>query len=135
MGSLLRNFALAYSAGTLGGIANYLFGVLMGSLGVMAALKINLPAGPMPLALYNKMVWGGIWGALLFLPVGGNIFVRGFWLGLAPTLVAGLVVLPAKLNKGYFAVDISPLMPIVVILFNWVWGIVTVWSAQMMGLR
>jgi len=135
MGSLLRSSALAYSAGTLGGIANYLFGVLLATTGILAALKINLPAGPMPAALYNKMVWGGIWGALLFLPISGNLFVRGFWLGLAPTLVAGLVVLPSKLGKGYFAVDISPLMPVVVILFNWVWGIVTVWSAQQMGLR
>lgn len=134
MGNLLRSCALAYSAGTLGGIANFLFGMAMGSLGVMSALGINLPPGPFPLALYNKMVWGGIWGAMLFVPISGGILSRGFWIGLAPTVIAGLVVFPMK-HKGPFGIQLSPLMPFVIVLFNWIWGIVTVWSAGEMGLR
>lgn len=135
MGNMLRSCALAYSAGTLGGIANFLFGMAMGSLGVMSALGINLPAGPFPATLYNKMVWGGLWGAMLFVPITGGILSRGFWIGLAPTLIAGLVVFPMKAHKGAFGIQISPLMPIIIVLFNWVWGIVTVWSAREMGLR
>jgi hypothetical protein len=135
MGSFLKSFALAYSAGTIGGIANFLFGFAMAALGVFAALGISLPSAPFPASLYQRMVWGGLWGAMLFLPIGGGVISRGFWLGLGPTLIAGLVVFPSRLGKGLFAIELSPLMPVVIILFNWVWGIATVLSARMMGLR
>lgn len=135
MGTLLKNFALAYSAGTLGGIANFLFGFAMTALGVFSALGISLPAPPMPAGLYQRMVWSGLWGAMLFLPISGGIIARGFWIGLGPTLVAGLIVFPARMHKGLFAVELSPLMPVVIILFNWVWGIATVFAARQMGLR
>lgn len=135
MGSFLKSFAIAYSAGTIGGIANTLFGALMAGMGIFSALGIALPAPAMPGALYQRMVWGGIWGAALFLPIGGGVISRGFWLGLGPTLVAGLIVFPARMHKGLFAVELSPLMPLVIIAFNWVWGMATVASARFMGLR
>ncbi len=135
MGSFLNSFALAYSAGTLGGIANFLFGACLLSFGVLTALGISLPAPPFPASLYQRMIWGGIWGAMLFLPIGGNIVSRGFWIGLGPTLIAGLVIFPARLGKGFFAIELSPLMPIVILCFNWVWGMATVAAGQFMGLR
>jgi hypothetical protein len=135
MNTFLRNFALAYSAGTLGGIANTLFGILLATTGAMAAMGIALPPSPFPASLYQRMVWGGIWGALLFLPIGGGVVSRGFWIGLGPTLVAGLIVFPARVKKGMFGIELSPLMPVVIIAFNWVWGMVTVATGQMMGLR
>lgn len=131
----MRNFGLAYAAGTIGGLANSLFGLVLLKTGVMlAVLGVQLPPSPFPASLYQRMVWGGIWGALLFLPVRGKLFAKGLILSIPPTLVAGLVVFPNRMGAGAFGVHISPWMPLVIVLFNWIWGVATLAAARAMGM-
>jgi len=131
----MRNFGLAYAAGTLGGVANSLFGLLLLKLGFLySVLGVQLPPSPFPATLYQRMVWGGIWGALLIFPLRAKLLVKGFLLSIPPTLVAGFLVFPNKMGAGYFGTHISPWMPLVILLFNWVWGVASVAAARAMGL-
>lgn len=132
MSSLFRSLAVAYSAGTVGGIANFAFGILMASLGIFGMVGIHLPSPVLPGALYQRLVWGGLFGVMLFAPIRGGMFSRGFWISLAPSLVAGLIFFPRR-GMGYFGLNAGPIMPIVILLFNWVWGIATVWFGTASG--
>ncbi len=84
-----------------------------------------MPPPPMPAALYQRLVWGGIWGVAVFFPFWrGNVIVKGFLLGVLPSLVAGLVVFPSR-GAGNFGINFGMVFPILIFLFNWVWGVVT----------
>ena len=61
--------SLAFAAGCFGGLVNALAVWLFGALKITAALGVALrPALNAPF-LYQRIVWGGIWGLLLLLPL------------------------------------------------------------------
>lgn len=126
MGSLLKNLALMYGAGTLGGMANAGASLLFTKLGIYAMLGLKFGAAFSPGWLYRIMVWGGIWGAMLFLPISGGVWARGFVIGLGPSLVAGLLLIPMKMKAGIFGIEMGWAMPAVILVVNWIWGAVTV---------
>ncbi len=128
-----KNLGLAYVAGTVGGMANFLFGALLTQVGILTALGVHLPPPQLPAALYQRLVWGGVWGAALFFPLPKNFWLRSFLLGVGPSLVGGLVFFPQRLGKGPFAIELSPWMPMVIFVFNWVWGMGTLASGKSLG--
>ena len=119
--------SLAFAAGCFGGLVNALAVWLFGALKITAALGVALrPALNAPF-LYQRIVWGGIWGLLLLLPLKKkDVYLRGFLLSLAPTVVQLLVVFPYKLHKGFLGLQLGTLTPLLVILFNAAWGIAAV---------
>ena len=82
----LKKISLTFVAGCLGGLANglalWFFGVvgLTGALGVQLAPAITAPW------LYQRLVWGGIWGWVFLLPSGLSYPVRGLLYSLGPSL-------------------------------------------------
>jgi hypothetical protein len=50
---------------------------------------------------------------------------KGSLLSLFPTAVQLFVVFPYKANKGMAGFELGLLTPLFVILFNWIWGVVT----------
>ena len=117
-----------FAAGCLGGLATVLTLWLSGMLGISAALGVALAPPLAPAMIYSFMIWGGIWGFAFLLPLGSmNMFVRGLLLSLGPTIVQCLVVFPMKLGVGVLGQDLGTLTPLLVLVFNGVWGLVAAW--------
>lgn len=121
-----RSLSLVFAAGSLGALANSLFVWLAGALGITPALGIAIAPALTPQWLYPRIVWGGIWGFLFLLPVWSDQWVRqGLLLSLGPTLVQLFVVFPLKAQKGVLGLELGVLTPVLVIVANAVWGLVT----------
>lgn len=121
---LWKNISLAYAAGCLGGLANSLTVWLFGALGISQALGVSL-APPLTRAwLYQRVVWGGLWGFLFLLPVKGLTYpARGLLFSLGPSLGQLLVVFPFQAQMGFFGFRLGYLTPALVLFFNAVWGV------------
>ncbi|NIW86847.1 MAG: hypothetical protein GWN09_09705 [Gammaproteobacteria bacterium] len=124
----LRSCAFAYAAGSVGGLANSIAVWLFGAIGITAALGVAIGPALTPPWLYPRLVWGGIWGALLLLPIlRRRVVLRGLLFGLGPTIVQLGIVLPIKAQKGMLGLELGTLTPVFVLIFNSVWGIVAAW--------
>jgi hypothetical protein len=123
MSSLARKTSLVFAAGCLGGLINSLAVWIFGELGISSALGVNIAPKLSPAWLYPRLVWGGIWGLLFLLPLmQTRIFARGLIYSIGPTLVQLFVVFPMKANKGMLGVDLGLLTPLLVVVFNAIWG-------------
>ena len=118
--------SICVTGGLFGALANSVFVWMAGAYGWTAAIGVALaPEWTRPW-LYQRLVWGGIWG-LAFVPrfLPNSVFWRGLLVSLGPTLVQLLIVFPNQLDKGYLGLDLGNLTPLVVVLVNAVWG----WAA------
>jgi len=121
-----RKISLVFAAGCLGGLINSLAVWIFGELGISSALGVNIAPNLTPTWLYPRLVWGGIWGLLFLLPLmQTRIFARGLIYSIGPTLVQLFVVFPMKANKGMLGLDLGLLTPLLVVVFNAIWG----WTA------
>jgi len=129
MKRFLGRLTSAFASGSLGALANSLTAWLFGLGGITAAAGVKMAPPLTPEWLYPRIVWGGLWGLLLLLPIlPGSAFVRGIVISLAPTAVQLFILFPFKLGKGVLGLDLGYLTPLFVILFNCIWGIVAaVW--------
>jgi len=76
--------------------------------------------------LYPRIVWGGIWGFLFLLPIlDAKPFSKGAVLSLVPTMVQLFFIYPFKAKKGIAGIELGMLTPVMVFVFNWIWGVVT----------
>ena len=69
MGKLLRGISGAYAGGVLGALVDSANIWWLGQLGITAKLGIGLRPEFTPTWLYPRLVWGGIWGLFLVLPL------------------------------------------------------------------
>lgn len=117
-----------FAAGCLGGLATVLTLWLFGVAGLSGALGVNLAPPLTPPMIYSFMIWGGIWGFLFLLPLGKlGLIPRALLLSLGPSIVQCFVVFPMKLHAGVLGQQLGMLTPLLVLIFNAVWGLVTVW--------
>ena len=126
MRNLAKNISLVFAAGCLGGLVNSLAVWGFGDLGINAALGVRIAPALTPQWLYPRIIWGGIWGLLFLLPVmRSRLLSRGIIFSLGPTLVQLFVVFPLKAGKGYMGLDLGTLTPLLVFIFNAIWGVAT----------
>ncbi|BEQ13004.1 hypothetical protein [Desulfoferula mesophila] len=124
--SFLGNLGNCFAAGAFGGLANALVAWIAGSSGITFVMHVSLSPVLTPAFVYQRMVWGGIWGLLFMLPLfEGSVLWRGFLYSLGPTLVQLLVVFPYVANEGLYGTGLGALTPLFVIIFNVAWG----WAA------
>lgn len=122
----MKQALLCYAAGAVGAVANSLVLWWAGEAGLTRELGVAIAPALSPAWLYPRLVWGGLWGLLFLLPLwNSRIFAKGIVLSLVPTLVQLLVVFPLKAGKGFFGLELGTLTPLVVLVVNIVWGIVT----------
>jgi hypothetical protein len=125
MQKLLKTASLAYAAGNVGAVVNSLAAWLFGMLGVSAALGVKMAPSLAVAWLYPRLVWGGLWGFIFLLPLlPGSPLLRGLLFSIGPTLGQLFVVFPLSLGKGLLGLDLGALTPVLVVLFNAIWGIV-----------
>ena len=127
MGSVARRLTLLFSAGCFGGLVNSMALWLLGKYEVTANAGIDIEPALTPSWLYPRLVWGGVWGFLFFLPFWrSSYFLRGVMLSLGPTLVQLFVVFPIKTHDGWLGMKLGYLTPLLVFVLNALWGVSTV---------
>jgi hypothetical protein len=113
----MKKTLVFYAAGSLGALANSITVWLFGYLGVTSSLGVSIAPSLSPDWLYPRIVWGGLWGLIFFLPIlKSRILFKGAKL---------FVVFPMKANKGIVGLELGLFTPAFVLFFNWVWGDVT----------
>jgi hypothetical protein len=124
MGRFLGTISLVFAAGCVGAVFNSLAVWLCGRFGISAALGVNIAPALSPGWLYPRVVWGGLWGLLFLFPVlQGSVLGRGLLFSLGPSLVQLLVVFPYQAHKGVLGIALGTLTPVLVLVFNAVWGV------------
>jgi hypothetical protein len=125
----VKEISLTFAAGVLGGLANSLTLWLFGALGLSQLLGVALAPQLTPAWLYPRLVWGGLWGWLFLLPFPRLTYpTRGLFLSLLPSLVQIFLVFPLKAHQGVGGIELGYLTPLLVLVFNAVWGLVAaVW--------
>ncbi len=121
----VKNISLVFVAGCLGGLANAVFVWLFGAIGLTGALGVHSAPAFTPSFLYQRLVWGGLWGGLFLLPLTGLSYpVRGLLYSLGPAIVQLLVVFPYKAQQGFLGLQLGYLTPLFVLFYNAIWGVV-----------
>lgn len=128
-----RNSALlsaCFSAGVLGAIVNSLAAWLAGRWGVPELAGVHLAPALSAAWLYPRLVWGGLWGLLLFpavaRPRSRRHWVRkGLWVSLLPTLFQLFYVFPHHTPYGPGGLGLGTLTPLFVVFYNGIWGAFT----------
>ncbi|MDB6063122.1 MAG: hypothetical protein JWM78_3225 [Verrucomicrobiaceae bacterium] len=118
----LRQGALCYSAGTVGGLAKGGLILACERSSLTSAFADQLAQVLHPTSFYTRLVWAGVYGLLFLLP-----FVRGSWLmrGLVWALVVSLlqlVVFPLWQHGGLHILTLTTLS---LLVLNCVWGLTT----------
>ena len=122
----MNKILIVFAAGCLGALANSLTVWFFGEIGINSILGVSISPSLTPQWLYPRIVWGGIWGILFILPIlKSRILLKGFILSLFPTAVQLFVIFPLKAQKGIAGLELGLFTPLLVLFFNWVWGVVT----------
>lgn len=120
----IRNASLAFTGGAIGAFIDSFNIWIMGKIGISDLIGITMKPEFTTPWLYKRMIWGGIWMLLLMLPVLKNrIYLRGMLFSLVPSAMMLFVVLP-EMGKGTFGLGFGTLMPVVVVVLNFIYGIV-----------
>lgn len=127
MGRFFRRLTFYYTAGSAGALVNSLALWLCGANGVTALLQVNIHPRLSAEWLYPRIVWGGIWGLLLFLPLmKSRMLPRSFVISLGPTAAQLFYVFPVLQQKGLMGLKLGVLTPLVVVGFNWLWALAAI---------
>lgn len=125
--SAARSLSLCFAAGAVGALANSVVSWLFGQLGIPHAVGASLAPAWTPPWLYQRLVWGGLWGLLFALPLGAGVLRRGLLVGLAPALFQLFVVFPSWTGKGVAGLALGAATPVFVLFYDAVWGVAASW--------
>ena len=124
MQNIAKKLSLVFAAGCFGGLLNSLAVWISGVLGISSALGVKIAPLLSAPWLYPRLAWGGIWGILFLLPIMKKRYlIKGLLFSLGPTIVQLFVVFQMKANKGIMGFDLGLLTPLLVIVFNAIWGV------------
>jgi hypothetical protein len=99
-----------------------------GANGITTLLRVDIHPRLTPDWLYPRIVWGGIWGLLLFLPLAkSRMLLRSLLISLGPTAAQLLYVFPMLQDRGLLGLKLGALTPVAVVGFNWLWGLAALW--------
>ena len=122
----MKKLLIFFAAGCVGALANSITVWAFGNYGITKALGVFIAPALSSSWLYPRIVWGGIWGLLLILPMlDSKLLRKGSILSLFPTAVQLFVIFPFKTHKGMAGLELGVFTPLLVLFFNWVWGIAT----------
>ena len=130
----LRRISTIFSAGALGGLVSSVTLWALGRFGITAMIGVNMAPKLVPMWLYPRIVWGGLWGALFLIPLFKHSpLKRGVILSLGPTVLQLFILFPHKAYKGYLGLELGGMTPVLMIVLNAVWGIAAAYWLSMIG--
>jgi len=120
----MRAASLAFAAGAVGALLNSLAVWAAGHYGLTARIGVAIHPSFSAAWLYPRIVWGGLWGLLLLLPLApGRTLIRGLVVSLGPSLAQLLFFFPQQTSHGLGGLGLGLLTPVAVLIFNAIWGI------------
>ena len=124
MNQFTKRLSAAFTGGAIGALVDSINIWILGHKGITAMLGIGIKPRFTTQWLYPRMVWGGIWALLLILPVlKDRTISRGMLFSLAPSAMMLFVVFP-DMGKGMYGLRFGTLTPLLVLLLNFIYGIV-----------
>ena len=122
----MKKLLIYFAAGCFGALVNSLAVWAFGDIGITKKFSVSLAPSLSAAWLYPRIVWGGIWGWLFFLPIlNAKPIRKGSLLSLFPSAVQLFFIFPFKANKGIAGLALGQLTPAFVVFFNWIWGVAT----------
>ena len=122
----MKLLLICFAAGCLGALANSLVVWQAGELGIAGWAGVGIAPALRPAWLYPRIVWGGIWGLLFLLPfLKSRLLLKGTVLSLIPTAVQLFFIFPHQTRQGLMGMGLGMWTPVFVLVYNWVWGVVT----------
>ncbi|PLX51493.1 MAG: hypothetical protein C0613_00365 [Desulfobulbaceae bacterium] len=119
----IRYISAAFTGGALAALLDSFNIWAMGKVGISDFLGITMKPQFTAPWLYERMIWGGIWMLLLLLPImRSRTILRGMLFSLLPSAMMLFMVLPT-MGKGMLGLGFGNLMPFVVVLLNFIYGI------------
>lgn len=127
----MKQWLVCFGAGAVGALANSLAVWLFGYYGISQSMGVAIAPVLTAHFLYPRIVWGGLWGLLFALPLGGRGFTQAAVLSLFPTAFQLFVVFPYFAGKGVAGIGLGSLTPVLVLFFNWIWALVTLMTLRL----
>ncbi|WP_111641886.1 hypothetical protein [Marinimicrobium alkaliphilum] len=122
----MRKLLMVYAAGSLGALVAFLVAWFAGQNGIPQAFGVRLAPTLAGIWSYSGLVWGGLWGLVFMIPIlRGSLFLRSFFLALIPAGVFLFFYFPYHTHGGLFGLNWGTLTPLFVIVYCWVWSLVT----------
>ena len=123
---MFRKMLIVFAAGCLGALVNSIALWLAGRHGVTQALGVAIAPGLSPHWLYPRIVWGGLWGFFFLIAWhDSRPVIKGLCLSLFPSAAQLLYFFPFHTHQGFLGLGLGALTPLVGLLFNGLWGVVT----------
>jgi hypothetical protein len=120
---MLRKLSLAYVSGLVAALAACLVLWLLGRDGVTVWMGVALAPRLTTGWLYSRMIFGGLLGLLLVLPMLPNrVPLRGILISLAPAAYILLVLFP-RMGRGLFGFGYGALTPLLIGVLCLLWGL------------
>lgn len=120
----MKKCLLVYGAGSIAALITALLHWLLARYGFSYELGSDLAPSISARGLYPKLVWGGICGLLLLLPLAANRWLlRSLIIAVVPTLVQLLVIYPVMTGYGFAGLALGVLTPLVVFALFWCWSL------------
>jgi hypothetical protein len=131
MSKMNRAVSGAYAGGAIGALVNSACIWGLGKTGISANLGFGLKPAFTLSWLYPRLVWGGIFGLLLMLPMlKKRLLLRGMLVSLVPSALILFYVFP-EAGKGMLGLGYGYWTPALIILLNFVWGMVaSLWHSS-----
>jgi len=121
---MIRKISGSFTGGAVGGLVDSANILLLGKFGITGMLGVSMAPQFSAPWLYQRMIWGGIWMLPLMLPVWQKRTVlRGCVFSLLPSAMMLFMVLPG-MGKGMAGLGFGTLTPLVVVVLNFIYGIV-----------
>lgn len=126
MHKFVGNLLQVFGAGAIGGLLQSLLIYVLGQFGLFALLRVSLDIPFNLVWFYQRITWGGLWGLLFLIPLLQSVpqWKRGLIFGMVPALVSLLIFLPFKDGHGYLGLNLGVMMPVVVVAFGLIWGMI-----------
>jgi hypothetical protein len=120
---MIRKVSVAFAGGVVGALMAFFFLWLLGKIGIIYLLQVNIKPAYTMAWFFKGMIWGGLWMLPLALPLWKDrTFLRGCLFSLLPAAAALFLILP-EMGKGMLGLRCGNLMPVLVLILNVIYGL------------
>ena len=122
---LLKGISLSFASGTVGAVAMLFVEWKFSVLAITTSFGVDLAPGLDLSSISQKLLLGGLWGALFAIPIlKRSVLIRGVGYSIPPALFHLFVIFPA-IGAGYLGFDKGYFTPLFIFFYYLVWGLAT----------
>jgi len=121
---MIKTLMFVFLAGGLGGLTSGLLVWALGAGGITPVLGFTMVPELTFGWMFRRVFASAIWGIIFLIPGYRNSpVIKGIALGILPWLSSILIILPYRMNVGFFGLELGLGTPIWTLFFGAVWGV------------